>query len=149
MLKTRMWSIPESRATHCVKIHPPVPPPQPSSTPRPLSLLLVVKHVFLTVCGTAGGQNKWPCLPLHVLRLPIYMISPSLCFPPYRSPIAPTPKHTLWLKHPNNWPLKAMGHHNDNHKKLKANLRKWAVLTMLIGTELNAPIEHKHRIHTS
>ena len=42
-----------------------------------------------------------------------------------------------------------MGYHNDNHKKLKANLRKWAVLTMLIGTELNAPIEHKHRIHTS
>ena len=89
-------------------------------------------------------------LPASSCVAPTYIcLSPSLCFPPYLSPIAPTPKHTLWLKHPNNWPPKAMGHHNDNHKKLKANLRKWAVLTMLIGTELNAPIEHKHRIHTS
>ena len=42
-----------------------------------------------------------------------------------------------------------MGHHNDHHKELKANLRKWAALTMQIGMELKAPIKHKHRIHTS
>ena len=65
------------------------------------------------------------------------------------SPIVPTPKHTPLAQSTLVPSSQAMGYHNDNHKKLKANARKWAVLTMEIGKELNAPIEHKYRIHTS